>query len=156
MKEIYHDFIQDISAFGGLPFYLVVILIFLPFNTSISLKLALGLAFCYILTILIRLVFFKKRPDKQAYKGIIEKINASSFPSLHSMRITFLGLILIFYFNNLLATIILSFLMVCVYTSRLILKKHYLPDVIAGIVLGLSLFFIFFFYQKLSTSYTIG
>lgn len=71
------------------------------------------------------------------YSNIIEKIDSGSFPSMHTTRSTFLFLNLIKFFSNQYLTIIFVIVTLLVYFSRLYLKKHYLSDILVGIILGI-------------------
>ena len=95
----------------------------------------------YFVTVIIRLVYFKNRPDKFAYNNIIEKIDAASFPSLHAARTGFLTVFFVYYFNNMIISVILAVLALGVLYSRVYLRKHDIRDVLAGAVLGVFVHF---------------
>jgi len=88
---------------------------------------------------LIKIIFPKKRPDGQQYSNILEKIDAGSFPSLHTSRITITYLSLFFLSNVLVLKILYCLIIALVAYSRLQLKRHFLLDVIAGFVIGVLL-----------------
>ncbi len=160
MIEIREDNIRDISALGWLPFYIAVMLWFFATNNKIMLyELALSLLLCYAITIAIRLVYFKKRPDadrrlntqakddlrssssevvmhSQKYKNIFEKIDASSFPSLHAMRAGALGVIVAAFFNNIVITAAALVMIGAVGATRVMLRRHHPIDTTAGIAIG--------------------
>ena len=78
------------------------------------------------------------------YRGFIEKIDASSFPSIHAARITLLFVFFVKFFFKDLILISLSFMiLVMVLSSRIYLKKHYFSDLLGGIFLGLFTSLIF-------------
>lgn len=123
-----------------------LILVFVPFavlgfNRAFYIMLV-ALLFNEVLGSLIKIVFPKKRPTGQAYKNIMEKIDAGSFPSLHTSRITIVYLTL--FYTAVFAS--LKFLCIVVIVlvgiSRVFLKKHYPVDVLAGLVFGLVIFLI--------------
>jgi len=137
-KKLIKKLIEDISALGALPFYLFLSLFFLVINQSkLFIWFISGLFFAYLGTILIRITYHKDRPIKAKYKNLIEKIDASSFPSLHSWRATMIAFFLITIYNNpYLNTFIILFAF-SIYFSRYYLKKHYILDIIFGIIFGL-------------------
>ncbi len=128
---------QDISTFGGLVFYLFLcLLFFLLSEITLTIKLLSGLIILYIIVNIARAVYFKERPQKQNYNNIIEKIDASSFPSMHASRASFLFFILYNHIRDiyLITLFFIIFILVCY--SRIYLKKHYLIDVLGGIIIG--------------------
>ncbi|MEM3153958.1 MAG: phosphatase PAP2 family protein [Candidatus Woesearchaeota archaeon] len=128
---------QDIKGLSGVPIFVVIIISsFLLGNKQLAFQLLAGFILAYVVTIVIRFVYFKRRPDRQAYKNIIEKIDASSFPSLHAMRAAVLATILSITFHNNLLTALFAFCAICVATSRVMTKRHYISDVIVGLILG--------------------
>lgn len=137
------EFLEDLKAFGGLPIYLILIAVFFILGYfSMSIRLAVGLFLAYALTSSIRFVFFKQRPDKQKFKGFAQKIDASSFPSLHAMRASCLAVLLILFFNNLFITVLAIIAAVCVALTRVLQKRHFASDVIAGLIFGVFVAFV--------------
>lgn len=137
------DFFRDLTSFGSLWFYIIVILFFLILkNYPVSKKLFIGFILIYGITIIIRSFYFKNRPKKYNYHNFIEKLDAASFPSLHSARIIFLGLFFANYFNNLMLSLLIVILVLIVLYARIYLKKHDLKDVLAGVVLGVVVYFV--------------
>ncbi|HLC60159.1 MAG TPA: phosphatase PAP2 family protein [Candidatus Nanoarchaeia archaeon] len=136
------DIMRDISALGSLIFYIFLMILFFALNNYSSLaKLFIGIILMYFVTVIIRLVYFKNRPDKFAYNNIIEKIDAASFPSLHAARTGFLTVFFVYYFNNMIISVILAVLALGVLYSRVYLRKHDIRDVLAGAVLGVFVHF---------------
>ena len=92
----FKDWLRDFTSLGN-----PVILIFVPFifleNTHYFYYLLVALLINEIFCSSIKLFFHKKRPDGQTYKGILEKIDAGSFPSIHASRIT---IVYLFLFSN--------------------------------------------------------
>jgi membrane-associated phospholipid phosphatase len=129
--------LEDLKAFGGLPIYLFLIALFFILNYfTMSFRLAIGLFLAYVLTSSIRFVFFRQRPDKQKFKGLAQKIDASSFPSLHAMRASCLAILLILFFNSFWITCLAIGAAVCVALVRVVQKRHFASDVIAGLIFG--------------------
>lgn len=137
-----NDFFRDITSFGSLWFYIIFMFFFLILNDYSSLKiLLLGFIAMYFAVIIIRLLYFKNRPIKYNYNNAIEKLDASSFPSLHAARTAFLSGFFIKYFSSHLASALLAVLALIVLYSRIHLKKHDWKDVLAGVVLGIAAYF---------------
>ena len=119
---------------GGFFFYAVVTLLSLIVGEKILFRqLMLGFIITAVVVVGIRLVYFKPRPVKQQYHNLIEKIDASSFPSWHLARALYLALILGKVMGNLVVPIFIALL---VGYSRLYLKKHDWIDLIGGMVLA--------------------
>ncbi|MBN2454037.1 phosphatase PAP2 family protein [Candidatus Woesearchaeota archaeon] len=130
--------VKDLSALGGLPAYSFAIVALLALG-KISLAAYLLAAFIIglLIAFAIRFLFPRERPDSKLSKGnILERLDSSSFPSVHSFRATTLGCL--FYasspsYATLAAAIIL---IAAVSYARVSIKRHHKSDVIGGIVLG--------------------
>ncbi len=128
---------QDAAGLGGLAIYvLVAIIFFLLGNIKVAAELIIALALLYLVIAAIRVVFFKKRPDKQRYRGFFTKIDASSFPSMHTARSLTLAIILATVFTQQTVRILLAIAVLGVAYTRIRLKRHYTSDVIGGLILG--------------------
>ena len=115
---------RDLTTFGGTIFYAFIVLLAFAFNQiSLAIDSILGFMISLIILVPIRLLYFKNRPLKQSYSNILERIDASSFPSWHTARIVFLAMTGIFYVKNTLLTIISITLASLVCYSRIYLKK---------------------------------
>ena len=140
MKFVY-EAIRDISSLGGIAFYGLLFLFTLVIQQYlIALKLLFIVVVIMIVTYYIKSVYFKARPDNKAKKrgkNLLESADLSSFPSVHSARITALGVLGSLTFMNVLLAILLAAIVITVCASRIILGRHHKADVIAGIVLGL-------------------
>ena len=96
-----NDFFRDSSALGSLLLYcFLLIFLFLIKEFYLFKRLFFGFVLIYAATILTRTFYFKERPKRFNYNSYIEKLDTSSFPSLHASRMAFLGLILSKYFHN--------------------------------------------------------
>lgn len=136
------DFVRDATSLGSVWFYIIVTVFSLLLNDYLLFgKLALGLVIIYTAIIILRLVFFKNRPEKYKYKTFIDKIDAASFPSNHSARISFLAILFANYFNNIFISVFLALIALIVLYSRIYLKKHDLKDVLGGVILGIFVYF---------------
>jgi membrane-associated phospholipid phosphatase len=142
------DFPRDLSALGGLPAYLVIsglLVLFTPAAMRLAFAVTLlgALALCFAITGIIRFVWFMPRPKPVAHRNLIEKLDASSFPSLHSMRIavlcTIVTLLTVATSSALTVTIVVLAslcLLVGVGWMRVASQRHRLVDVIAGEIIG--------------------
>ncbi len=141
-------FFEEITFFGGIAFYFFVIILLLVFKVYISaLKLFLGLMIIYLVSFLIRLFYFKERPKKVEHNNFLEKIDASSFPSIHAARITclfFFFLFSSFFFLPLTVKILMGIVLLITIYSRVYLSKHDFIDILAGIILGYLATIVFF------------
>lgn len=133
----------EITNFGGLIFYILILgFVFLSWNFLLFWQLLFGLVINITVVVVIRLLYFKNRPNKQEFTNIIERIDASSFPSLHTARIFFLALIFLTYFQNIYLGIFLMTMACLVAYSRYYLRKHDTYDLFGGLVLGVLVFYI--------------
>ncbi len=128
---------RDAAGLGGLAIYvLVAIIFFLLGNIKAAAELIIALALLYAIIALIRTIFFRKRPDRQKYRGFFTKIDASSFPSMHTTRSLTLAIILATVFTQQTIRILLAIAVLGVAYTRIRLKRHYTSDVIGGLILG--------------------
>lgn len=135
--KIVFKFFEQITVLGSVSFYSIFVLFFLALGDYVnSIKLIVGMGIMYVVTIGIRLFYFKPRPEKLKYNSWIEKIDASSFPSLHSGRAVFLYFFFVSLALGNFVNMLVFLLMLMIFCSRIYLKKHYWIDVIAGAVMG--------------------
>ena len=131
------EVMRDTAALGGLALYgLIAVLFLLLGKLNVFVMLVIGLALCYGIISIIRLVFFRIRPDKQRYSGVFTKIDAGSFPSMHSARVTVLAIILAQFFAAPVISALLVLGVLSVVVTRVLLKRHYVSDVVGGVVIG--------------------
>jgi len=137
-------FFREMSAFGNFIVLSFLLLIFFGFNYNF-----LRVYFCFLslelISCLIKLVFYKERPKKEKHSNILEKISASSFPSSHSARSIFVFLVIFFQLTGH-VKLLLILVPFAVGLSRVLIRKHYVSDVIAGYVLGLIIFMSYFLF----------
>lgn len=94
----------------------------------------------------IKLTFFKDRPIPMPYSNIYQKLLAWSFPSIHTIRtfsmfifsLKYLWLISIGYF----------WVYVLVATSRVVLKKHFIIDILWGTAIVWLLFVLYLIFSQ--------
>ena len=137
-------FFEEVTFLGGILFYSLFIFWFLSKRQyNLVLILCFGLSIIYLATLVIRFFHFKPRPKRIRYNNFLEKIDASSFPSIHSARATFLFLFLfLFFIDSYVLLFLIFFLSIFVLYSRIYLMKHYWEDILGGVVLG-AIAFIF-------------
>jgi undecaprenyl-diphosphatase len=129
---------RNITTFGGIEFQLAMLISFFLLGFDLlALRLFIGLLATYTIASFIRLLFFRERPVKRVYNNFVDKIVAGSFPSGHSMNVSFLAIILIQYFNNIGFSIFVLLLAISVGLSRIYLKRHHKSDVLGGSVFGI-------------------
>lgn len=134
--------VRDVTALGGFVFFgLTLLLMAVLGEWPFFFKLFVGLIIIAAIGIGTRLIYFKERPKKQNHKNAIEKVDASSFPSVHSARATFLALIFGVFFNKTEVTIALMAVGLAVIYSRIYLRKHDWKDALGGAVLGILTFY---------------
>lgn len=138
-KKILSVFLKDITVFGGLFFYLIFSSFFLAFDFNLFFKLIFALVLCFFIAITIRLLYFKKRPSPMKYSNLLEKLDASSFPSLHAMRICTLSVIISRYYGLFYLYAFFFVLSLIVIISRIYLKKHDIIDVSVGSLIGIGI-----------------
>jgi membrane-associated phospholipid phosphatase len=131
------EVMRDTTALGGLAVYGFAALLFLLLGEArIFWLLVIGLVLCYAIISPIRLIFFRRRPDKQQFSGVFTKIDASSFPSMHSARSTVLAIVLTQAFPQPSVRALLALGVLAVVVTRVLLKRHFVSDVIGGVVVG--------------------
>ncbi len=132
------ELLQDFKTLGGFPLYCALILAsFILGEFGLSSQLFIGLILAFSLTALIRIFYFKQRPVRQSFKTWQQKIDASSFPSLHSMRAAVLATVLAAFFDNRILAVLFFALAVAVASARVLQKRHHMSDVVAGLILGI-------------------
>jgi len=136
-KNIIKMFFEQITELGSLTIISILIIILYFFEKNLAIRLIIGIIIITIIAMIVKAIFFRARPKKQKIRTLIERIDASSFPSIHSARITFLTFWIAIYSSDIILKTILIITGILIAYSRIYLKKHYLSDVIAGIVLGL-------------------
>jgi len=130
--------IEDASGFGGLITFGLLILIMLGKSLNLAIEATAILVIIYIIVYTIRKVYFKNRPKKMSYNNNIEKIDASSFPSMHSARIFSLATFIFLNFAlNLYLSLIIGVIAILTAIARLLKKKHDYIDVTVGAVIGI-------------------
>ena len=109
------------------------------------------LVLSYAVTWPLRLIWFRPRPVPQAHGSLLQRIDASSFPSLHAVRGTaFWTLIAAVTWNPGVAAIC-ALNVVLIAWTRTWLKRHHPSDVAVGMVLGVFVVLIVLWCQDVWT-----
>lgn len=128
---------KQMTELGSMTLIAVFAVFFIFFNQGLAIRTILGIAGVVIISYTIKMLFFKNRPIRQSTGTFIEKIDASSFPSVHAARITIVAFWLIIYFNNIYLRAFSALIWALVIYSRVYLKKHYWTDVIGGVIIAI-------------------
>ena len=138
-RSIIQHFFLDISLFGSIPFYWAFA--FGLYFAGMD-RWFFQLAYCFLLSmvivIVIKSIHYKDRPIKEEFSIFMEKMIASSFPSTHSLNITILAILASIWINNIGIVFLSSTLAVCVYIQRYLSRKHFVIDIIGGILIGIA------------------
>ena len=140
MKKFKIDFnpVRDITSLASVPIFILLFLLLLSLQEFVLFfQLFFGLVFIFASIVLVRTFYYRDRPNKQLYHNWVERMDASSFPSMHTARAFFLALIFSHFFNQLYATIFLLLLAALISGTRIVMKKHDWIDVSGGVVLGI-------------------
>lgn len=143
-KEIYSVILKDLSAYGGFPFYGIAILVALFLRDYVfAYQLALSLVVVTLIVIAIRFAYFKPRPGqkRKKYTTFYERIDNSSFPSIHAARAVLISAAFMTKLNIMPIYILLILLVVL---SRLHFRRHDTKDITVGLFVGLILGYLFF------------
>lgn len=128
---------RDTTALGGLALYVFIAALFLLLGYfGMFVELAIALVLMYACISIVRLMFFRVRPDRQKYHNWLSKIDAGSFPSMHSMRAGTLAVLLAAFFADYAVGTLLVLGVLAVVFTRVALRRHYWIDVLAGLVLS--------------------
>ena len=126
-----------VTALGTAYFYLalIIFLLLLGLKTK-ALYLLVGLLICYFSVLTLRVFYFKERPEKEDYFNLFTRLNASSFPSLHTITSMYTATVLGTIVNITTITIFFYTIAVLIAFSRVYIKKHFWIDVIVGWLIG--------------------
>ncbi len=133
-------FFRDITTFGGFAWD-IIILLFLFFLGQLVLffRFLDGIILVLLISVIIRHFYFKARPKNVVHTNWLERISASSFPSVHAARAWLFMVVFSDFFGTPLIAVILGFIAVLVCASRVWLEEHDFADVAFGSLLGILL-----------------
>ena len=136
-------FIRDVTALGGIYFHVILLLFLLLAGVfTLFYRILAGIIAIYVVAVFLRLIYFKDRPLKQRFTTMIEKLDASAFPSIHSARAAFLVVVLSDIFATLILTVLFIIVGALICYSRVHLEKHDWIDVGVGVLVGIILGFL--------------
>ena len=135
-KYIFGNFFSSVTLFGTPAFYIAVVLLLIKINLSFAAKLIIALVAAEAVCGIIKFAYPKQRPIPRPNKGFFERYDASSFPSIHTARITTLAVMANSFYNDALLLFAGTALVIFVGYSRIYLKHHYLRDVAGGFIIG--------------------
>lgn len=91
----------------------------------------------------IKIIFFKDRPIPMPYNNLYQKVLAWSFPSIHTLRSISFFLFSLMFIPFYSPIFFINYVLVAI--SRVILKKHFIIDIIWGSILWIIMFGIFYY-----------
>jgi undecaprenyl-diphosphatase len=132
------EFSRDITSLSSPLILGLFFLLLFADNVKILVLVIFSFLVNEIICSLVKYFFFRPRPEPMKWKTWWEKIEASTFPSIHSSRA---GLMAVWVMSQ--STYLSSFqqvvvlmIMLLVALSRVVLKKHFYIDIICGLVIG--------------------
>ncbi|MFH1222302.1 MAG: phosphatase PAP2 family protein [Candidatus Micrarchaeota archaeon] len=138
VNKTIQEITRDFTAFGN-PFVLGVLTLAVVGVNMNLLYIFAGLVFIEIFCFAIKFFYHKDRPNKEEYANLIERIDASSFPSVHTARASFAFLALFFLTPGLEKFLFLALIPI-IGATRVLLKKHFLVDVLGGYAVAILSF----------------
>ena len=145
VREVFAVIMRDTSAYGGFPFYgMMIITFFLLGELNFAYNLVVSLIVVTVVVALVRLAYFKLRPGmkQKMYATLYERIDNSSFPSIHAARTVMISMALFNKFNVLLPLLVLMTILVLM--TRIYFKRHDIVDLSVGVIIGIVLAVFFF------------
>lgn len=137
-KQVFHEFLEDFSSLGSPLVHIIITLVTLFLDFTLFKKLAISLVVANVTLIVLRSIYFSKRPKGKNYKTLIGKIDNNSRFSAHSASSFVLAIIIGLHTSQTLLGVLFC-LSILIAISRISLKKHFVKDVVIGSVLGIIL-----------------
>lgn len=136
--DLVKEFFENVTALGSLVFHGFAGIFFLLTDISIFLQLLAAQSISLLIIVIIRSFYFKFRPGRNKKpSGILARLDASSFPSMHSAHsMTFAVIVGLNTRTEILAFLVCVSMLIAY--SRFYLKKHFLIDIFSGLILGLA------------------
>jgi len=129
------EFTRDLTGLGN-PFVLGLLgLLVLGFSADYVTLVTLWIA-NEVICSAIKYYYFQPRPQTMPYSNWLEKIEAGSFPSIHSSRWSVFAFFVLLQGYTTVAASVLLVLMLVVGWTRFVLRKHYWRDIVAGWIIG--------------------
>ena len=141
IKKHLGETFRDLSTLGSFLFVILTAIIFSFIDYKITLIILIGLILIEGLGSLIKILIYKKRPNKENYSNLFEKIDSSSSVSIHSAR-AILAALSVYHLFSVYISIFIFLFVLLIGISRIYLKKHYLSDVIKGYLFGFIIWYL--------------
>ena len=138
IKKQFFEEIRNFTSFGDPLILLLIAAIVTGFSSNL-LQIIAGLIIIELICSIIKLIYYKDRPNKEGHSNFLEKIDAGSFPSIHTARSSFVFLVLFMLAVSYVKWIFIALLLI-VGLTRILLNKHYYFDVIVGYIIGILTF----------------
>ena len=140
--DLTKNIFKIITFFGNIIFSIFIIVLLYFLDKQKSYQLFVLVLISTIIAGIIRIIYFKKRPDNSPTNNLWLRLYNSSFPSIHAMRSIILAYLLSGIYPKIIFIIIFWILALLICYSRIYLKKHDFIDVLFGALIGLLLAFI--------------
>jgi membrane-associated phospholipid phosphatase len=139
------NILQTFTFFGTPPFYFGLTIVVFFFSPLTSLFILITVGVTELICAIIKLITRKSRPiPREKEETLYQKYDASTFPSAHTGRIAS-NMAMIYLANPAIYILIIGVLLtVLVAWSRVALKQHYVSDVVAGAVTGVTFTYLVF------------
>jgi len=121
----------------------LIVFYFLSKDITILKYLLIFLIVWEIIWASIKIIFFKNRPIPMPYNNLYQKVLAWSFPSVHTMRSISFFLFSIVFIPIYSPMFFMNYILVA--ASRVILKKHFVIDIIWWSIIWIAMFGIFYY-----------
>ena len=131
-REIWRDY----SAAGSFNLLALAGLGLMLFDTRLGVVVVIAIVAVEVLGSLMKLAAHRTRPDNQTGSSFLERIDSGSFPSIHTARAAAVGALLIGRAWSVELTVLIVATVILVGIARVILRRHHVSDVLAGMVLG--------------------
>ena len=127
--------LAQLTHLGGILVYMLFILFAIAlFQWDTATLLIISLILILGISSLFKLLLHRSRPSPQKYTSMLQKVDAGSFPSVHTMRAVSLVLVFAPLLSSPWSVALASIIAGGVAGSRVLLKKHYISDVIVGMI----------------------
>jgi len=134
VKKNFIETVRDFTAFGNPLILFILSALVLGLDKNLF-YILIGLIIIELVSRGIRIFYYMDRSRKEAHNNFLEKLDASSFPSIHSARSSFVFLVL-YSLTNYPANLLFILLFLIVGFTRVLLKKYYIIDVLSGFIIG--------------------
>lgn len=136
VRRKFLDYSRDLTSLGNPVLLSAFSVLWLWPEWKLVLILLIALVLNEIICSAIKLTWFKPRPAPQRYSTTLQRLDAAAFPSIHSSRVVLVVLFLIPHTGTLVQQSLLVLFAVGVITTRVVLRKHDIWDVLGGAAVG--------------------